>query len=733
MNRPAVAQSVSRRSPAASADARVAFIEALLRCEDGADCAQVAVEYLVRQTRAREVLFALRVPQGDSSQLVGITGYGLEPSRISSVSVDVEDVTDPLALALVAREPSPVALPEAARASEEDRIQVRHLAIPVPLRDPTGALPDALLVVGPPTEVTPEVDWFVDVLGRALRRVLELGRLRDTEKRLARERALLETVLSAVPDPVLLTDPEGRLMLANPRAEALLASQEQESEGRRRAVALNNMLFSASLSRRMIEGAEETRRELPLVDPSDGSDRLFELLSLIIQTPEGPGIVSVLRNVTDLQLAMLQVEENYRKLRVAEGAVRAERDRLDLIIDAAADPIVVSDANGAITLMNPPAERLFTARESASADELQHVRANDAHLSSHVANVFLAPGSRFRGELTLVEPASGHSVPVEAISGTIVSEHGELTAVVTVLHDRTEALEKALLYEQLERASKELEQKVHDATAELVRQNELLRRQQIELEQASNLKSQFLANMSHEFRTPLNAILGYTSMLLQGVNGELTPPQRRSLERVDSNAHHLLTIINDILDISRIEAGRMPVHLSRFDLPELVAEVLAEVDPLIVRSKLEVRREIPGRLPKLRSDRPKVKQILVNLLSNALKFTPRGSVTVSAADDKAGRHVHVSVTDTGIGIADRDRERIFGDFQQVDNSPTRQYGGAGLGLSICRRLAQVLGGRLSLVSKVGQGSTFTLALPTGPSRAHREANAGARPTKSRDK
>jgi PAS domain S-box-containing protein len=695
-------QPSSRRSPAASADARLAVIEALLRCEDIPDCAQVAVEYLVRQTRARRVVFASLVDHGDSARLVGVTGFGVDLARDGALRVDVNDEGHPLVQALFAGRPSQVN-------GSYGSIGGAHLAIPIP---GGAAKPEALLVVAPPVRVSGELEWFAGVLGGEVRRRAELERLRGAERRLVRERALLKTVLAAIPDPVLLTDTEGRLVVANPRADALFASQEDESEGRRRAVALNNMLFSASLSRRVIDGSEEVRREMPLVDPRDGSDRLFELMSTIIPTPDGPGIVSVLRNVTDLQLAMVQVEENYRKLRTAETAVRAERDRLDLIIDAAADPIVVSDANGVIALMNKPAERLFTAAEQASPSELQAVRTNDAHLSSHVANVFLAPGTRFRAELALVDPRGGQLVPVEAISGTIENEHGELTAVVTVLHDRTEEIEKGRLYEQLERVSKELEQKVHSATAELVRQNELLRRQQIELEQASNLKSQFLANMSHEFRTPLNAILGYTSMLLQGVSGTLGASQRRNLERVDSNARHLLAIINDILDISRIEAGRMPLHLSRFELPMLVSEVLAEVEPLIARSRLEVRRELEKPLPLLKSDRPKVKQILVNLLSNALKFTPRGSVTVSAGHSRRMHEVWICVADTGIGIADHDQERIFGDFQQVDGSTTRQYGGAGLGLSICRRLADVLGGRLLLQSRVGHGSTFTLVLPT---------------------
>src|SRR5574339_858250 len=148
--------------------------------------------------------------------------------------------------------------------------------------------------------------------------------------------------------------------------------------------------------------------------------------------------------------------------------------------------------------------------------------------------------------------------------------------VVTILHDLTEAHEKSRLYEQLKQASEELERKVQEATAELADQNELLRRQHIALEQASALKSQFLANMSHEFRTPLNAILGYTSMLLKGVSGEMTAQQRRNLERIDSNSRHLLALINDILDITRIEAGRMPLNLTTFEIKGLVDEVMAE-------------------------------------------------------------------------------------------------------------------------------------------------------------
>jgi signal transduction histidine kinase len=281
---------------------------------------------------------------------------------------------------------------------------------------------------------------------------------------------------------------------------------------------------------------------------------------------------------------------------------------------------------------------------------------------------------------------------------------------VTILHDRSEALERSRLYEQVKRASDELEAKVVSATAELARQNELLRRQAVELEQASALKSQFLANMSHEFRTPLNAILGYTSLLLDGVSGALTTGQRKSLERIGSNGRHLVGIISEILDLTRIEAGRMPLQLTRFTLPELIAEVLAEMEPIIARSKLTVSTQVSPKIGPIRSDRQKTKQIVLNLLSNALKFTPKGSVTIRVERGDGQKTVAIAVADTGIGISPADREKIFEDFRQVDSTVARPYGGTGLGLSICRRLARMLGGRIDLESEPGRGSVFTLVV-----------------------
>jgi signal transduction histidine kinase len=569
-----------------------------------------------------------------------------------------------------------------------------------------------LLIFSGPRRITPDLEWFASVFAQKLAQVLRRLALSEGDRRQEYERSLLRTIVNAVTDPILMTDTDGRMLVANARARALFVSSEEHSEGRRGAVGMNNMLLSSALSSKAIEEVGAARRELLLVNPMDGSDLLFELLSTTTEDSRyGSGVVSILRNVGDLRRATEQIDEGHRKVRQAEVQVSAERDRLNLIIDSVADPIIVTDAGGATSLMNAPAERLFTTPPGASRDEQRRVQANDAHFSSFVSGMLLSDEQRRVGDVNLLDPATGEPLPVEAIAGKMLSEHGELTAVVSILHDRREAMERALLYEQLKQASDELEKKVHAATADIAQQNELLRRQAFELEQASTLKSQFLANMSHEFRTPLNAILGYTSMLQQGIAGELDPAVKRQLGRVASNGQHLLTIINEILDISRIEAGRMPLRISRFKVPDLVGEVLAELEPLVRRSKLTVASEFADDLSPISSDRQKVKQILLNLLSNAIKFTPEGGVQVGAQKLAAQRAFCVTVSDTGIGIAPVDHARIFEDFKQLDNSPTRAYGGTGLGLSICRRLAQMIGGDISVQSQLGEGSKFTLTLP----------------------
>nr|WP_242594140.1 ATP-binding protein [Corallococcus exiguus] len=577
----------------------------------------------------------------------------------------------------------------------------------------SGAPAAALLVVGLPGPAVPEdVAWVASCAGPLLAR--QLASDARAPRRPEPDR-LLRRVINAVSDPVLLTDSDGTLLFANARAEGLLVAGPDASPGRTRAVELNQRLFRETLAQ---GGTSVHRREVPLVDPLEGMDLLFELVTTPVLAPDGPSVVvSVLRNLTDLGRATQALGESYRQLRATEREARSERHRLDRVLDSVADPIILTDPAGGMVMMNDPAERLFASpHEEGPGGEstLRRVRANDALFASFLANLLgpvNAGVSRWKSQLTLDDPSTGAPVPMEAMANKVLGDGGELTGIVTVFHDRTEVLERARLLERVKEVSSELEARVQSATAELAEQNEKLRRQAIQLEQASAAKSQFLANMSHEFRTPLNAILGYTNMLLQGVSGEMTPPQRRNLTRIDSNGRHLLEVINEILDITRIEAGRMPLHLSDFGISELLQEVMAEMDPIIARSKLTVDTRLDEGLPGVWSDRQKVKQIVLNLLSNALKFTHEGGVHVAAEYQNATGTVAISVKDTGIGIDVSNQEKIFEDFQQVDSSPTRAYGGTGLGLSICRRLAAMLGGRVSLQSAPGQGSTFTLHFP----------------------
>jgi signal transduction histidine kinase len=691
--------------------AKVGLLELLTASEDLQELAALSLEWLAEYAGLeRGLLMGLDL---ERDRLVAIAGHGMPAGMTEEFSLELADGKNPLVSAALSRGTAISLTAESAdvRLNRGPLKGKSFLALPLYGNMGKEEWSAGLLLAAPPQPVLDrEARWLSGVLGHRLLRVTRIQYITEAERRVRRDRMLLDRVQ----DPIVLTDPEGRMLVANARAQALLGSVDEGSEGRRRAVALNNMLFSAALAQGTLRDPGRGQ-ELLLVDPVDGSDLLFEMMSTLVSDPrEGTAVVSILRNVSDLRRAMEEIEDNYRRLRLAESEVRSERDRLNVIIDSVADPILVTDSTGELILMNVPAERLFTTPRDAPPEHALRVRANDAHFSSFVSNVFLARSDRHRGEIGLVDPATGAALPVEAVTGTILSEHGEVVTFVTVLHDRTEQVERAQLYEELKRASEQLEQRVRDATSELVSQNERLRRQQLELEQASAAKSQFLANMSHEFRTPLNAILGYTSLLLKEISGPLNPQQEKNLGRVDSNARHLLALINDILDISRIEAGRMPVTLSTVEVPALIEEVLAELDPLISASKLAVRRQLERDVAPLETDRAKVKQILLNLVSNAVKFTPSGSISVGATYDKRRRQMCISVADTGIGIALQEQERIFEDFRQADSSMARKYGGAGLGLSISRRLAEMLQGALRLASSPGQGSTFTLILPRAP-------------------
>jgi len=692
--------------------AKLALVDALLAEQEARPCAVLTLRWLERHAGLERGLCV--VVDHESGRLTGLSGLGVSPAGVDGFSLDLADRAHPLVVALSGGEP--VAFHDSGqsllRAFETPLGNTSFHAIPLGSlggrQEEIGLLLATGLDDGP---VSDDFLWATEMLGVRLA-ALWYRRIQVDERRHKRERSWLFSIVNAVTDPILLTDADGRILVANTGAETLLTAGEDKREGWRRAVALNNMLFSASLFTSTSESGP-TRRELLLVDPSEGRDLLFEVLSAPVVIRAGEtGVVSVLRNVTDLRRATEEIEENYRKLRVAEAATRAERDRLDLILNSVLDPILVTDPAGNLMRMNPPAERMFTFPAGKRDVEVERrVRTNDAVFTSFVSNLYAGQSLHWRRKLSLLDPLTGATVPFEAISGKVVSKHGEETAVVTILHDLTEAEEKARLYEQVTRHSEELKERVREATAELAEQNELLRRQAFQLEQASAMKSQFLANVSHELRTPLNAIMGYTHLLLEGVSGQLTPPQNDKLTRIDANARHLLAVINDLLDITRIESGKMPVQRERVLLPELIDEVMTEVEPVIAGTRLQVTRALSPELPEIETDRQKVKQIVLNLLSNALKFTPEGSVAIRLEHEREANEISIIVTDTGIGIAEENLKTIFEAFEQANSSYVRRHGGTGLGLSICRRLAHLLDGRINLVSRLGEGSTFTLFLP----------------------
>jgi signal transduction histidine kinase/ActR/RegA family two-component response regulator len=229
---------------------------------------------------------------------------------------------------------------------------------------------------------------------------------------------------------------------------------------------------------------------------------------------------------------------------------------------------------------------------------------------------------------------------------------------------------------------------------------------------ADRLKSAFVANMSHELRTPLNSVLALSQLLRDGVPGPLTPDQRKYLEIITRNGQTLLRLIDDILDLSRIESGYLEMATQDVDLAPQIAAIAEALSPLAMAKDLDLTVKLPNELPLVRCDVDRVRQILTNLIGNAIKFTDAGTVRVTAEAKPSA--VAINVTDTGVGIPDGDLERIFDEFVQVDQTLARRQGGTGLGLAIASRLARLMGGAIAVSSVAGSGSRFTLTLPRAP-------------------
>jgi PAS domain S-box-containing protein len=338
--------------------------------------------------------------------------------------------------------------------------------------------------------------------------------------------------------------------------------------------------------------------------------------------------------------------------------------------------VVVVDFDGRVISWNPAAESLFgyTAQEAIGKD-VDDLVANDPRVEAEARrNTQKFIGERGRVEVKGRRTRKDGSLVDVEVKGLPISVEGEMVGLLVIYHDISEI-------EQARRAA----------------------------EEANQAKSAFLANMSHELRTPLNAIIGFTRIVRRKGDDSLPEKQLENLDKVLVSAEHLLGLINTILDIAKIEAGRMELQLSDFDLAALIDSCLATTQPLVKSSDIKLLKSMPPGLPRMHSDQEKIRQILLNLLSNAAKFTHEGSIKVNG--QLKGEMIVLSVEDSGIGIAEENLHKIFEEFQQADNTTTRQYGGTGLGLSISRSLARLLDGDLTATSVEGEGSTFSLTTP----------------------
>ena len=248
-----------------------------------------------------------------------------------------------------------------------------------------------------------------------------------------------------------------------------------------------------------------------------------------------------------------------------------------------------------------------------------------------------------------------------------------------------------------------------------------------EMSELDRLKSEFLANMSHELRTPLNSIIGFSRVILKGIDGPVSDLQEQDLNAIYNSGQHLLRLINDILDLSKIEAGKMELTFEDVNIADMVGSVIPTVTGLIKGKPIQLERNIAANIPVIHADSTRLRQVLINLLSNAAKFTDEGTITIQAGVETGPQNqpeIVIKVTDTGPGIALEDQKKLFQPFSQVDSSPTRKTGGSGLGLSICRRLVELHNGRIGVNSAAGKGSTFYFTLPIPKFKGTSQLSAG---------
>ncbi|MFT4241590.1 MAG: PAS domain S-box protein [Acidovorax sp.] len=484
-------------------------------------------------------------------------------------------------------------------------------------------------------------------------------------------RARFGDLLESTPDAIVMVNATGRIVHVNSQAERVFGYLRDELQGQAVEVLLPERYRRAHLGHRGGFFAEPRTRSmgagLELYGlRKNGSEFPVEISLSPLDTEEGTMVMSAIRDITD------------RK--------RADQKFKDLL-EAAPDAMVIVNREGRIVLVNSQAVRLFGwSRDELLGQGIELLvpaRYNARH-PDHRNHFFSEPRTRSMGagfELFGLRK-DGSEFPVEISLSPLETEEGLF--VSSAIRDVTER-------KRIESA---------------------LRDKNLELENAALVKDRFLASMSHELRTPLNAIIGFTGTLLMQLPGPLNAEQEKQLRIVQTGARHLLSLINDLLDVAKLGANKASFHIEALDCRGVVEDVAATLEPEARRKGLAFAVQVPPGAVAVRTDRRAFSQILINLVGNAIKFTQQGGVDVVLEQGEGA--VRVRVRDTGPGIPAREQPRLFEAFSRVESAERRHHEGSGLGLHLSRKLAEALGGSVVFESAEGQGSTFILELPEAP-------------------
>ncbi|HEX8843345.1 MAG TPA: ATP-binding protein [Pyrinomonadaceae bacterium] len=514
---------------------------------------------------------------------------------------------------------------------------------------------------------------FADRIGVVASSAIQQERLISTVNKLQRERQWVESIMKSVADPIVLTDLDNQILLQNRRAEDLFSGSKDAGEGKRRALKMNDLLFSAYLSSAAVSSSEVIQRDITLVDPLEGSDIHFEVISTPALNARGErlGLVSIFRDVTDLREANEELARNFTKLQQAEAEARRERDRLDLIIENVGHPVVVCDASGNFILFNRRAELLFQQEDAFISAAAAAVRANSVKLTSFISALASAAETDRQAEIELLDPETGEALPMEITAGEVLDAKGQVTAVVSILHDLSEIRE-------LER-----------------------RRVEHQLFESEKLAAigRLAASIAHEVNNPLEAIKNSLYLMQTGKDSE---KNARFLEIARKETERVSHIIRQMLGFAR-RSG----EVGWVDVNQLLEETLVLLEKKLKQTGIKVERELDADLPKVRARADQLRQVFLNLLLNAQQsISGVGEIRIMTLrfEQSIQPSIAIQISDTGVGISSDDVARIFEPFFSTRTK------GTGLGLWVTQDIVRQHGGRIDVASEKGKGTTFTITL-----------------------